>query len=185
MIIQVFDKDISSLAIAKTVKIMLLPKPVDKISMTSLLWRTTVSHFPFRLQYNCPVFPSNIQDRRCSAPVNVPLIFCFCFAEIICSVRLNSPMGDYQNIWLTGEHLNQSERSVRWRTDRLKKAPRPCRRFFKLLPPQSPRGFSALAHLYYLARPTKTAMLRRLPHLKIYAKKLQLGSKMLKEIWKC
>ena len=33
---------------------------------------------------------------------------------------------------------------------------------FKLLPPQSPRGFSALARLYYLARSTKTAMLRRL-----------------------
>ena len=32
----------------------------------------------------------------------------------------------------------------------------------KLLQPQSPRGFSALARLYYLARPTKTAMLRRL-----------------------
>ena len=32
----------------------------------------------------------------------------------------------------------------------------------KLLPPQSPRGFSALARLYYLARPTKTAMLPRL-----------------------
>ena len=30
----------------------------------------------------------------------------------------------------------------------------------QLLPPQSPRGFSALARLYYLA--TKTAMLRRL-----------------------
>ena len=29
-------------------------------------------------------------------------------------------------------------------------------------PPQSPRGFSALARLHYLARPTKTAMLRRL-----------------------
>ena len=28
--------------------------------------------------------------------------------------------------------------------------------------PQSPRGFSALARLYYLARPTKTATLRRL-----------------------
>ena len=28
--------------------------------------------------------------------------------------------------------------------------------------PQSRRGFSALAHLYYLARPTKSAMLRRL-----------------------
>ena len=33
----------------------------------------------------------------------------------------------------------------------------------KLLPPP-PRGFSALARLYYLARPTKTAMLRRLHH---------------------
>ena len=33
----------------------------------------------------------------------------------------------------------------------------------KLLPPQSLRGFSTLARLYYLARPTKTAMLRRLP----------------------
>ena len=32
----------------------------------------------------------------------------------------------------------------------------------KLLPPQSPRGFSVLVRLYYLARPTKTAMLRRL-----------------------
>ena len=32
----------------------------------------------------------------------------------------------------------------------------------KLLPPQSPGGFSALALLYYLARPTKTTMLRRL-----------------------
>ena len=40
-----------------------------------------------------------------------------------------------------------------------------CRKKWKtvanLLPPQSPRGFSALARLYYLA--TKTAMLRRLP----------------------
>ena len=32
---------------------------------------------------------------------------------------------------------------------------------------QSPRGFSALARLYYLARPTKTAMLRRLQHRKM------------------
>ena len=35
----------------------------------------------------------------------------------------------------------------------------------KLLPPQSPRGFSALALLYYLARPTKTVMLRSLKDL--------------------
>ena len=38
------------------------------------------------------------------APVNASLIFWFCFAEMICSVPRNSPMGDYQNIWLTGEH---------------------------------------------------------------------------------
>ena len=37
----------------------------------------------------------------------------------------------------------------------------------KLLPLQSPRGFSALARLYYLVRPTKTAMLRRLADAKI------------------
>ena len=34
----------------------------------------------------------------------------------------------------------------------------------KLLPPHSLRGFSTLARLYYLARPTKTAMLRRLKY---------------------
>ena len=37
VIIHVFEEDISSLAMAKTVKIMLLPKLVDKISMTSVL----------------------------------------------------------------------------------------------------------------------------------------------------
>ena len=39
-----------------------------------------------------------------------------------------------------------------------------------LLPPQSPRGFFALARLYYLACPTKTAMLRRL--LSLWSSKL-------------
>ena len=42
----------------------------------------------------------------------------------------------------------------------------------KLLPPQSPRGFSALARLYYLVRPTKTAMLRRLYSTFLRAKNL-------------
>ena len=37
VIILAVDEDISSLPIAKTIKIILLPKPVDKISMTSLL----------------------------------------------------------------------------------------------------------------------------------------------------
>ena len=37
-----------------------------------------------------------------------------------------------------------------------------------MLPPQSPRGFSALARLYYLARPAKTAMLRRLAQTQFF-----------------
>ena len=37
VIIRVFDEDISSFAISKTVKIMLLPKLVNKISMTFFL----------------------------------------------------------------------------------------------------------------------------------------------------
>ena len=44
-------------------------------------------------------------------------------------------------------------------------------RFSKLLPPQSPRDFSALARLYYLARPTKTAMLRRLISIQQFSEK--------------
>ena len=51
MIIQVFDEDI--LLWPQQSKIMLSPTK-----------RTVNGHFLFRLQYNCPVFPSNIQDRR-------------------------------------------------------------------------------------------------------------------------
>ena len=38
------------------------------------------------------------------ALVNASLIFWFCFVEMLCSVPRNSPKGDYQNIWLAGEH---------------------------------------------------------------------------------
>ena len=58
--IQVFNEDISFLAIANTVKIMLLPKPVDKIVILS--YEEDCSGFLFRLPYNCPVFLFNIQD---------------------------------------------------------------------------------------------------------------------------
>ena len=65
-------------------------------------------------------------------------------------------MGDYQNIWLKGEH---SEPIGKIRT----LAYGPTQKSPPSVQAQSPRGFSALACLYYLARPTKTAMLRRLP----------------------
>ena len=46
-----------------------------------------------------------------------------------------------------------------------------------MLPPQSPRGFSALARLYYLARPTKTAMLRRLNPSRVSADEVEIREK--------
>ena len=63
--------------------------------------------------------------------------------------------------WRTTGEAAKFAREVR-ENERRSREKNKNRRFFKLLPPQSPRGFSALARLYYLARPTKTAMLRRL-----------------------
>ena len=113
------------------------------------------------------------------APVNASLIFWFCFAEMICSVPRNSPTGDYQNIWLTGEHSepwNRNDPYAGVRTDS-NKAPRPCRRFFKLLPAPTPISSRFLARLYYVARPTKTAMLRRLIYWAIFKETLVLISR--------
>ena len=60
---------------------------------------------------------------------------------------------------LSSRAHEQRSREIRARSAR-ERAARKIK--IKLLPLQSPRGFSALARLYYLARPTKTAMLRRL-----------------------
>ena len=63
--------------------------------------------------------------------------------------------------WRTTGEAAKFAREVR-ENERRSREKHKNRRFFKLLPPQSPRGFSALARLYYLARRTKTTMLRRL-----------------------
>ena len=79
VIIQVFDEDISSLAIAKTVKIYALAKCCwQNFHDISPLKKTVNGHFLFRLQYNCPVLPSNIQDRRHSGQrfFNILILFC-------------------------------------------------------------------------------------------------------------
>ena len=47
---------------------------------------------------SCRIFKIN------DVPVNASLIFWFCFSEMNCPVLWNSPMGDYQGIWLMGEH---------------------------------------------------------------------------------
>ena len=58
----------------------------------------------FCLGFNTIALFSRQKFKIDDVPVNASLIFWFCFAEMICSVPRNSPMGDYQNIWLTGEH---------------------------------------------------------------------------------
>ena len=63
VIIQVCDEDISSLAIAKQDH-ALAKTCWQNFHDMSPLKKTVNGHFLFRLQYNCPVFPSNIQDRR-------------------------------------------------------------------------------------------------------------------------
>ena len=126
----------SKFTIAVVTKIMLLPKPVGKIPMTSLLWsKWQISSSGFN---TVALFSRRIFEID-NAPVNAPLIFWFCFAEMICSVTWNSPMGNYQIFDWRANILIQLERSVCSPTDRLKKGPHPCRRFFVAPAPNSSR----------------------------------------------
>ena len=127
--------------------------------------KTLNGHFLFRLQYNCPVFPSNIQDwpRSCQHFFDILILFC---GEDYCSVSWNSPIGDYQNLVISYGRilfdwkvniLIQMEWFVRRHSDYLKRPPVHAGGF-SLLPSQSPRCFSILARLYYFACSTKTMM---------------------------
>ena len=90
-----------------------------------------------------------------NALVNASLVFWFCFAEMICSGTWQLSHGRLPNIWLTGEHSDPIGTIRTQAYGLLKKGPRPCKRFLRLLPPQSPCGFSALARLYYLSAPNQ------------------------------
>ena len=96
--------------------------------MTSLLWgRLKNGHFLFRLQYNCPVFPSNNQDRQRSGQRFFGILILFCGDDLLCHLELSH--GRLANIWLTGEH---SDPIGTFRTQAyglLKKGPRPWKRF--------------------------------------------------------
>ena len=84
-LLKVFDEVTSSLTRAKTVKkIMLLPKPVDKITITSLPWP-----FPVQASIQLHCFP--VEYSR-SLRSTLSLIFWFCLDKKICSVPWNSPM---------------------------------------------------------------------------------------------
>ena len=71
-IIQLFDEDISFFGHSKESKDHALAKTCwQNCHNISPMKKTVNCHFLFRLQHNCPVFQSNIQDRN--APVNASL----------------------------------------------------------------------------------------------------------------
>ena len=142
---------------------MLLPKPVHKISMASLPWRRLLMAISCSGFKTTALFPRRI-FKSDNALVNTSAIFWFCFDKKICSVSRNSPKGIYQNIWVTGEHSEPIGTIRTLAYGPTQKSPPSVQAVFKLLPPQSPHGFSALARFYYLE--TKTAMLRRLVDLR-------------------
>ena len=131
--IQVFKEDISFLAIGNTVKIMLLPKPVDKIVILS--YEEDCLGFMFRLPYNCPVFPFNIQDWQCSGQRFFDILILFCGEDLFSHLELSH--GRLPNIWLTGEHSDPIGMIHMQAYRLLKKATCPCRRCFVVPAPIS------------------------------------------------
>ena len=51
--------------------------------------KTVNGHFLFRLQYNCPVFPSNIQDRRRSGQRFFDILILFCGDDLFSFSKLS------------------------------------------------------------------------------------------------
>ena len=78
------------------------------------------------------------------------------YKPVITNVELQSTLSLRSMAVLSSRAQERRSREIRARSAR--------ERAEKMLPPQSLRGFSTVARLYYLARPTKTAMLRRLKY---------------------
>ena len=84
--------------------------------------------------------------------------FAFCVSFAVNLVTTRSTFQPAQH----GSFVEPGAGAAQPRNSRARRARTSGEAARKLLPPKSPRGFSALARLYYLERPTKTAMLRRL-----------------------
>ena len=112
------------------------------------------------LQDNCPVFPSNIHDRRRSGQRFFDILILFCGDDLFSPSKLSHGRLPKCFIDRRTFRTNRNDPYAGVRTDS-KKTPS-VQAVFQVASAQSPRGFSALARLYHLARPTKTAMLRRL-----------------------
>ena len=78
------------------------------------------------------------------------------YKPVITNVELQSTLSLRSMAVLSSRAQERRSREIRARSAR--------ERAEKMLPPRSLRGFSTVARLYYLVRPTKTAMLRRLKY---------------------
>ena len=89
----------------------------------SSMKKTLNDHFLFRLQYNCLVFSSNIQDWQRSCQRFFDILIWFCGEDLLCQFS----HGRLPSIWLVGQHsdLNGTIRTQAFGL--LKKATRPCR----------------------------------------------------------
>ena len=94
----------------------------------SSMKKTLNGHFLFRLQYNCPVFPSNIQDWQRSCQHFFDILIFFLWRRLLFS-QLELSHRRLPNIWLAGECSVPNGTIHTQAFGVLKKATRPGRRF--------------------------------------------------------
>ena len=77
----------------------------------SPLKKTVNGHFLFRLQYNCPVFPSNIQDRRRSGQRFFDILILFCRDDLFSPSKLSH--GRLPKYFIDGRTYSEPIRMIR------------------------------------------------------------------------
>ena len=72
--------------------------------------KTVNGHFLFRLQYNCPVFPSNIQDRRRSGQRFFDILILFCRDDLFSPSKLSH--GRLPKYFIDGRTYSEPIRTI-------------------------------------------------------------------------
>ena len=105
----------------------------------SPLKKTVNGHFLFRLQYNCPVFPSNIQDRRRSGQRFFDILILFCRDDLFSPSKLSH--GRLPKYFIDGRTYSEPIRMIRMLAYRLTQKS----------PPSVQAVFPSCSHLNLLA----------------------------------
>ena len=105
----------------------------------SPLKKTVNGHFLFRRQYNCPVFPSNIQDRRPSGQRFFDILILFCRDDLFSPSKLSH--GRLPKYFIDGRTYSEPIRMIRTLAYRLTQKS----------PPSVQAVFPSCSHLNLLA----------------------------------